>query len=231
MGDNEFAALITALHNTGGNEVEFENAIKAAQKLDELEDRSRLPRLYELLKETDDFFVRENVGLAIANMDGLKALPDLLIAIRADGHDYDGLVSQLMWIVEDNSTESAPLLLDMVDNGAPQERRDAAWLLGCVSEKITPKPLISLLDSEDEKLRENAVGSLGSFSDRPEVFALLKRLAVEDSNKQVRRSAVASLGYSGNPAALGVIEAAAADPSADVSDMAKQQLERLRQQK
>ncbi|EMI22584.1 integron gene cassette protein, partial [Rhodopirellula maiorica SM1] len=112
MGDEEFAALIAALHNTGGNEVEFKAAIKAAQELDKLEDRSHLPELYKLLKETDDLFVRENVGLAIANMDGLNALPELLIAIRADGHDYDGLVSQLMWIVEDNSTESVPLLLD-----------------------------------------------------------------------------------------------------------------------
>ena len=231
MGDEKFAALIAALHITGGNEVEFEAAINAAQKLDKLEDRSHLAELYKLLKETDDFFVRENVGLAIANMDGLKALPELLIAIRADGHDYDGLVSRLMWIVEDNSTESVPLLLDMLDNGTPQDRRDAAWLLGCVSERITPEPLVVLLDSQDEKLRENAVGSLGSFSDRPEVFALLKRLAVEDPNKQVRRSAVASLGYSGNPAALSVIEAAADDPSDYVSDMAKWQLERLHQQK
>lgn len=222
IDDERFDALIAALQNTGGNEEEFEAAIEAAEDLGSLQDRSRLPKLYGLLKDTDDFFVRETVGIAIANMDGLKALPELLTAIHADGHDYDGLGSQLMSIVEENPTESVPLLLDMLNNGTSQMRRDAAWLLGFVSENITPEPLLNLLDSQDEKLRKSAVGSLGSFSDRPEIFALLKRLAVEDDNEQVRGAAVSGLALSNDPAAAAsIFKAATNDRSEYVRNIAE----------
>jgi HEAT repeat protein len=231
IDDERFTALIAALHNTGGNEEEFEAAIKAAQDLEKLEDRTRLPELYGLLKDTDDFFVRENVGIAIAKMEGLTALPELLVAIRADGHDYDGLVAHITWIVEDNSAKSASLLLAMLESGTQQERHDAAWLLGYVAETITPDPLIAELDSDDEKLRGIVVGSLGSFSDDPKVFALLKRLAIEDNNEQVRRSAVSALALSRDPAAAAsVIKAATNDRSEYVRGVAEWAVEHLQRE-
>lgn len=220
IDDEQFQTLIQNLQHFE-TDADLERAIQAAEQLSKLKDRSRLPALYKLLDETDDFFVREEVGIPILHMDGLKALPQLLAVMRKDDHDYDGLASEIAWLVEDNAEQAAPLLLEMLRTGTLPERRDAANLLDYASDEIEPDCLLELLSSDDQELRRNAIGTLGSFIDRPEIFDMLAKLALNDNDEQVRRAAVADIGRSGNPKAAEVVKAALNDRSEYVRDMAE----------
>ena len=228
IDDQQFAALVEDLQRNETDD-DFERAIQAAEQLFKLQDRSRLPALYKLLEETDDFFVREEVGIPILRMDGLKALPQLLATMRKDDHDYDGLASEIAWFVKDNAQQAAPLLLEMLRTGTLPERRDAAHLLDYASDAIEPDCLLELLTSDDQELRQNAVSSLGSFTDRPKIFDLLAKLALQDDDEQVRRSAVSCIGSSDNPKAAEVVEAALNDRSEYVRDMAEYMHEQMKE--
>jgi hypothetical protein len=127
ISDERFAYLIETMKITADeDDRQIKTSIDAAMELERIEDRTRLPELYRLIRETDDFFVSETLGMAIANLDRLKALPTLLYAIRIGGHDYDGLASRITDLVEEHPKEAAPMLLTMLEKGTPQERQDAA---------------------------------------------------------------------------------------------------------
>jgi HEAT repeat protein len=87
------------------------------------------------------------------------------------------------------------------------------------------------MDAQDDVLRSHLVSALGDFLTEPAVFELVKNLALHDPDKQIRRSAVATLGYSKLPGTVEILQAALKDPDEYVTDMAKYQLELLEKEK
>lgn len=221
ISDKRFAKLLAQLADFE----EPETAIEAAKVIESLDDRTRLPELYRILKETDDFCVREAVGTAICRMDGLKAVPELVAAMQLDSHDFDGLRTRVYILIESDRAAAAPLLLAQFRSGAPELRPVWANWLGYVAEVIEPEPLLQALRSEDRKLRAAALSALVAFKGRPELFAMFEHLALHDPDEQTRRTSIAGLLYSDNPAATPTIEAARHDPSAYVRDYAEYALE------
>jgi HEAT repeat protein len=197
---SEWDRIVADLHSVS----DVDRAVRACRDLDNAATKSWLPRLYRLLTKDKSFFVREAAAYPIARLEGLRALPKLLYALKLgedDGHDNDGLgslISDLAWA---NPVEAAPILRQMIRSRSERKRRDVAWLWGFAAEALTPEPLFKLLNDSSDRVRSVAIGSLSSFKGREDVFVGLVR-ALEDADEGVRSSAASSLGFYGDRRAI-----------------------------
>jgi len=228
MPKRNWDAIVNDLHDVE----DLDLAVSASAELDRAATASRLPQLYELLRDKD-FFVREAAAVPISRLDGLKSLPDLLQAYERggkEGHDNDGLTTTIISVVEENPRASARLLVRMLDESSTRRKADAAWLMGFVSDELSPEPLLRLLKSRSPAVRSCAAGSLSSFKGDNDRTAVLEGLitAAADENEQVRVSAVSSLGYLGDSRAMPALNQARRDRSQRVRDFARSAIEQLK---
>jgi len=110
---SEWDRIVADLHNF----LDADRAVKACETLNKAADESWLPRLHRLMAKDKSFFVREAAAFPIARLEGLRALPKLLHALKLgenDGHDNDGLVALISDLVSAHPEEAAPILLQMV---------------------------------------------------------------------------------------------------------------------
>jgi bilin biosynthesis protein len=197
---SEWDHIVADLHSV----FDVDRAVKACETLDKAADESWLPRLHRLLAKDKSFFVREAAAFPIARLEGLRALPKLLHALKLgedDGHDNDGLVAVISDLVSAHPEEAAPILLQMIRSRSERKRSDAAWLWGFAAEALTAEPLLKQLKDSSHRVRSSAIGSLPSFKAREDVFAVLVN-ALEDPDEEVRCSAASSLGYYGDKRAI-----------------------------
>jgi HEAT repeat protein len=197
---SEWDRIIADLHDVK----DIDRAVAACEALDKAADESWLPRLHQLLANGRDFFAREAAAVPIGRLEGLRALPQLLHALELgvdEGHDNDGLSSVVSGLVRANPVEAAAVLLRLIHGPSERQRSSAAWLWGFAAKALTPDPLLALLSDPSPRVRSAAVGSLGSFKGREDVFATLMH-ALEDPDKGVRCSAASSLGFYGDRRAV-----------------------------
>lgn len=197
---SDWDRIIADLHDIKN----IDRAVGAYDALDKAADESWLPRLHELLATGRDFVVREAAAYPIARLEGLQALPQLLHALQLgerEGHDNDGLVALVSDLVWANPEEAAPMLVRMIGESSERRRSDAAWLWGFAAKALTPDPLLKLLGDRSSRVRSAAVGSLGSFKDREEVFTSLTH-ALYDPDEGVQCSAASALGFYGDQRAV-----------------------------
>src|SRR5262245_62085550 len=179
---SEWDRIVADLHNV----FDVDRAVKACDALDKAADESWLPRLHRLLAKDGSFFVREAAAVPIARLEGLRALPNLLHALKLgedDGHDNDGLVAVISDLVSANPEEAAPILLQMIRSRSERKRSNAAWLWGFAAEALTAEPLLKLLNDSSAQVRSSAIGSLPSCKGREDVFDGLVN-ALEDPNEE-----------------------------------------------
>jgi HEAT repeat protein len=188
ISDKAWNELLSDLQLITGDETdeEFDRAIKASEKIGQLRDKKRLPDLYRLLNK-DDLFVRESVGMAIANISGLDALPRILAPLEDpdDGHDYDGLVTVITDLVGDNP-QAVKIVRKMMTSKKAVRRSSGVWLAGYLAKFIHPEEVYTLLQDPDPQVRSSALGALSSFAYRQQ--KMLENAAKDKSNK-VRRYA------------------------------------------
>ena len=182
----------------------IERSVHACEKIFEVANESHIPELYSLLND-ESFFIREAAASPLARLEGVKALPFLLQAYTRgfqDGHDNDGLTVTITELLEEKAEEVVPLLLEMLKSTDSETRANAAWALGFTASQITPRILLNLLESENNReVRLATIGSLSSFSGSPEVVEKLINL-LSETDEQVRIEAIASLGYLGDKRAV-----------------------------
>jgi bilin biosynthesis protein len=208
---------------------DVDRAVAACEALDRAADESWLPRLHGLLANGADFFVREAAAAPIARLEGLRALPQLLHALHLgedEGHDNDGLSSIVTDLVWANPEEAAPTLLEMICGSLERQREDAAWLWGFAAKSLTPEPLLALLRDPSPRVRSAAVGSLGSFKGREDVFTSLVQ-ALEDPNEGVRCSAASALGFYGDRRGVPPLRELLSDSSESVRHVVEYALQQL----
>jgi len=165
--------------------------------------------LHQALQVKDQFFFREGVAPAVARLDGIRALPRLLEALRlgtAEGHDNDGLVGTIWDLTDGHKSEVAEILLPMATSADAGERGSAAWLLGSVHDEIRPEVLIQLAADPASDVRRSAFGSLASFEGNETVFECLVR-GLDDPETMVVVAAAGAMGHFGNPRALPLLKA------------------------
>ena len=222
---SEWDRIVADLHNV----FDVDRAVKACETLDRVASESWLPRLHRLLTKDKSFFVREAAAYPVARLEGLRALPKLLHALKLgedDGHDNDGLVAVISDVVSAHPEEEAPILLQMIRSRSERKRSDAAWLWGFAAEALTPEPLIKLLDDSSSRVRSGAIGSLPSFKGREDVFAGLVN-ALQDEDEEVRCAAVSSLGYFGDKRAKSPLRMLYYDSSESVRHMIEYAIEQI----
>jgi bilin biosynthesis protein len=226
MARPEWDRLWADLHYVG---FDLDRAGKAAEEVQRLTDRVHLPFLRRLLRD-DNFFVREVAAAPYAAVEGLRALPLLLEAHTkgiADHHDNDGLDHVITNLVVTQACEAVPVLLCLLRKRNAADRAAAAWLLGYVAENISPEPLLRCLRDKNAEVRSAAAGALSSFQGRPGVLEGLVRVALNDSDGDVRRSAIHSLGWLGDRGAIPTLRTILADPAEEDAAPAREALSRL----
>ena len=221
----EWHRILENLRST--DDVDFEEACGA---LDQAADESRLPDLYRLLTEKENFCAREAAVVPVVRLAGLRALPQLLDALRLgeqEGHDNDGPAALVADLVQESPAEAAPVLLTMLRAEDPARRAHAAWLLGFAIPAATVEPLVTALSADrSAEVRAAAAGALSSFEGSEDATNSLVR-ALDDAAEQVRISAASSLGYLGDVRAVPRLRVALEDPAAGVRASAKYALEQL----
>jgi len=92
---------------------------------------SDLPLLLSLLKDKSPL-VREAAAWPIAEIEGLNALRDLLLAFQGgvdDGCDQDGFAALLIDLVSTNASDAIPRLQALLRDREPAVKENARWLL------------------------------------------------------------------------------------------------------
>jgi HEAT repeat protein len=114
----------------------------------------------------------------------------------------------------------------MIQEPSERQRVNAAWLWGFAAKSLTPEPLLALLSDPTPRVRSAAVGSLGSFKNRDDVFASLVQ-ALEDPEESVRCSAASALGFYGDQRAVSPLRALRSDPAKPVQRIVEYALQQL----
>ena len=187
--------------------------VEAVQLLDRLATRERLGELEALLRH-EAFCVREAAATPYAKLLGAASLPLLLEAWDRgleDGHDNDGLSSDVTGVVSLYKAEAVPILAEMFRSKSPRDRAHAAWLWGYLESEVSADPLLDALHDPDPDVRGHAAGSLSTFKSDPRVLPALLRTA-SDPDVDVRVDAVSALGYLGDRGALSALRQALSDP-------------------
>jgi HEAT repeat protein len=227
MAQAEWNRLLSDLHSV----LDLERAMAAAEEVRRMNQRSHLPFLRRLLRDTS-FFVREVAAAPYAALEGIRALPLLLEAHEkgiADGHDNDGLDAVITDLVQAQSAaEIAPLLLRRLRKRSASDRAAAAWLLGFVASEVSPEPLLRCLKDKSTEVRSAAAAALSSFPGQSGVLERLAEVALNDEDRGVRRSAISSLGWLGDRGAIPTLLSIIQDPAQEDSEDARMALKRLK---
>ena len=207
-----------------------DRAVAAAEEWGRHATAEDVPLLRKLMAEGDNFF-RECLGTVLAELEGPPALPFLLGLLRegrALGRDNDALGFAVTELVSAHRRDVLPTLAAMSEADSPADRRDAAWLWGFVAEVAPVEPLLRLARDPDHAVRGAAVGALGSYPGREDVFAALAA-ALGDPEERVRIDTVSALGYYEDRRAVELLEPFATDDApASVRRIAEHALKQLR---
>ena len=167
-----------------------------------------MPRLHQILETPGDFYIRESVAPAVIRLEGMTALPRLIVALRlgfAEGHDCDSLQADVTNLIESDPTAAIQVLLPMATSSDPKDRSDAAGLLGFVHANVHPDIFLRLAKDDFPEVRRAACGSLGSLKGHESAFQMLIS-SLDDTDENVRISAISSLGSLGDVRALPLLE-------------------------
>lgn len=125
-----------------------------------------LPELRAAFAAAPDFVVREALAGPLARLGGAKDLPLLLEGARRgekEGHDNDSLQAAICDVVEADQAESFALLAKAAASGSPQQRKDAAWLLGFIDTPESFRLLEQLLRDSDPAVGAAAVPTIAGM--------------------------------------------------------------------
>jgi HEAT repeat protein len=113
------------------DERNVERAARACTQLQEQATAEDVPRLMEMLNDSD-FFIREAAAWPLTQLAGLAALPQLLAALQRtfdDGHDGDGFQTALIELVEADKPAARRVLDGLLGTRDEAMRENARWLL------------------------------------------------------------------------------------------------------
>jgi HEAT repeat protein len=201
---DRLSQLLAQIDNTDN----IDRSVEARQLLEEEAQMNWLPRLRQILEAPGDFYIRESVAPAVIRLEGMAALPRLIVALRLgfdEGMDCDSLQFDVTRLIESDPPAAVRLLLPMADSSDPGDRADAAWLLGYVHAEVPPEIFIRLAKDDIPEVRRAACGSLASLEGYEPAFQMLIS-CLEDTDENVRISAISSLGSFGDKRALPLLE-------------------------
>lgn len=126
FGSDDWNALLRALRNVE----DIDGAVAAAQRLHKESTHEDVPRLRELLQDSDAF--REAAAWPLSELLGPPALRELFVAYQRglnEGFDNDGFTTALIELVSADALTCAEVLRHLATDADPNMRENALWLL------------------------------------------------------------------------------------------------------
>lgn len=133
MNDRKWQELLTALRDVSDSD----RAVDAAAELQARSTTEDVPRLLELLSDSD-IFVREAAAWPLSDLGCVEAIPHLVRAHHMgtdEGQDNDGLSAVLADLVSMNAGAARPVLIILAASSNSRMQETAKWLLGFCEER------------------------------------------------------------------------------------------------
>ncbi|MFB6122467.1 MAG: HEAT repeat domain-containing protein [Haloferacaceae archaeon] len=184
-----------------------------------LERDKDIPKLVQLLAESDNPTIRKRAAEILGNIDetGEEGVEALVVAVQNDDNEavraaaidaltsldaINGLLTALGRDVPEEAADwaKAETFVQDLNDDAPELRMAAANVLGSLGNDNAVRPLVSALDDSDPRVRVRVARALGRIGDPSAADALVDHLHGEPL--PVRREVADALGHLGNPAAL-----------------------------
>ncbi|MGQ5261938.1 HEAT repeat domain-containing protein [Micromonospora sp. ZYX-F-536] len=211
-------------------EDDYEDIASTLAALSACGDATLLPLLRDALDrflDEENFYGRDLIAGVLAGIEGVAALPVLLIASACDlGDDQDSLQTEIIELLRADRAASRRVVRELATNDAPELRRVALWALEFVVDAHDVELLAAAMTDADAKVRSIAVGSIPDPANDDRAFRALV-LALGDADEQVRAAAASRLGSTGRADALAPLVALAADRVSQVRSTAVCALGRL----
>lgn len=202
----------------------------AAKTLTIIADPTAVPPLLQAFLNDQDTVVKGSAAGALART-GASAVPALLDVLESPDHPED-IKGHAAWALAFMGSEAEEHLYQALNAASLDVRSAVIAALGHVAqENPEEKPcqlLVSALTDPEAVIRIEAAAALGQVNYPPALPQLL--LATQDSDLDVRKAAINSLGKRGDPAALEVLQALLMDEKEVVRILAKLAIAQIQRQ-
>jgi bilin biosynthesis protein len=202
----------------------------AAKTLTIIADPSAVPTLLQSFLHDEDTVVRGSAAGALART-GETAVPALLDILASTEHAED-TKGHAAWALAFIGSEAADHLYAALNNASLDVRCAVIGALGHVAQEQADEKscglLVAALTDPEPLIRTEAAAALGQVNYPPAASHLI--LAVRDSDLDVRKAAINSLGKIGDPAALEPLQTLLDDPQDVVRVLAKLAIAQIERQ-
>jgi HEAT repeat protein len=228
--DNGEALESVIRHAAQLGEIDYDEIASTVDALTVCRDISLLPRLRAALDrflDEENVYGRDLIAGMLAGIAGVAALPALLLAAARDlGDDQDGLQAEIAGLVAADPETSRRLVLELVDNGEPEQRRAGLLALGSVAAGDDLELLAEAATDADVHVRLMAIEAVADPAGNDRAFEVLVA-SLHDPDERVRMSTITRLDSTRRPDAVTPLAAVADDPAPRVRTRTAYALGRL----
>ncbi len=202
----------------------------AAKTLTIRSDPRAVPNLLHAFLNDEDTVVRSSSAGALART-GEPAAPALLDILASDQHSQD-IKGHAAWALAFIGSEAEEYLYQALNASSLDVRCAVIGALGHVAQEKSDEKscnlLVSSLTDPEALIRTEAAAALGQINYPPSVPHLI--LAVKDTDLDVRKAAINSLGKIGDRAAMESLQAALNDEQEVIKVLAKLAIAQIERQ-
>ncbi|EKF00796.1 CpeF,phycoerythrobilin lyase subunit [Tolypothrix sp. PCC 7601] len=202
----------------------------AAKTLTIISDPRAVPNLLDAFLNDEDTVVRSSAAGALART-GEASVPALLEILASDKHPQD-IKGHAAWALAFIGSEAADYLYQALNAASLDVRCAVIGALGHVAQEQSDEKscnlLVSALTDPEALIRTEAAAALGQVNYPPSVPHLI--LAIHDTDLDVRKAAINSLGKIGDRAANKPLQALLNDEQEVVRVLAKLAIAQIERQ-
>ncbi|NJK51533.1 MAG: HEAT repeat domain-containing protein [Leptolyngbyaceae cyanobacterium SU_3_3] len=202
----------------------------AAKTLTIIADSSAVPALLQAFLNDEDTVVRSSSAGALART-GEAAVPALLEILASTEHSED-IKGHAAWALAFIGSEATEYLYKALKSDSLDVRCAVIGAIAHVAQEQSDEKscnvLVSALTDPESLIRAEAAAALGQVNYPPAIPHLI--LAMQDSDLEVRKAAVSSLGKFGNSSVLEPLQRALNDQAEVVRTLAKLAIAQIERQ-
>lgn len=166
---------------------------RAAKRLGELKDKTVVPLLLNLLKDSLPL-VRFEAGLALGKIGDPGAIEPLFDAVKRE--PYEEIAIAFTRVLGNFGTKALDPLINLTSSPRSLVRKTACQNLGSIGSNEAVDPLLRCLDDDDPQVRKAAISALRLIGDPRGVDAIARKLASPDrTTEQAAEDALSGRGY------------------------------------
>ncbi|MGQ9677972.1 MAG: HEAT repeat domain-containing protein [bacterium] len=166
---------------------------RAAKRLGELKDKTALPLLINLLKDSLPV-VRFEAGLALGKIGDPGAIEPLFNAVKRENHEEIAIL--FTRALGNFGAKALDPLINLTSSPLGVVRKTACQSLGRIGSNKAVDPLVRCLDDRDPQVRKAAILALRKIGDHRGMEAIARKIATPDyTTEQAAEDALSGRGY------------------------------------